>query len=85
MLLAKRSFSCITDKRKVLLTTDIVILEFTQYTAGSRWRQTVINRKHHIEKGNEIDGFYGGIRKLHSKEEIARWKNLWPTKIVIHD
>ncbi|KAG5043245.1 hypothetical protein JHK87_007160 [Glycine soja] len=64
---------------------DIVILEFTQYTAGSRWRQTVINRKHHIEKGNEIDGFYGGIRKLHSKEEIARWKNLWPTKIVIHD
>lgn len=85
MLLAKRSFSCITDKRKVLLTTDIVILEFTQYTAGSRWRQTVINRKHHIEKGNEIDGFYGGIRKLHSKEEITRWKNLWPTKIVIHN
>ncbi|XP_020213161.1 F-box protein At2g26850 isoform X2 [Cajanus cajan] len=61
---------------------DMVILEFTQYTAGSRWRQAVINRKHHREKGNEIDGFYGGIRKLHSQEEITRWKNLWPTKIV---
>ncbi|KAL2320649.1 hypothetical protein Fmac_029618 [Flemingia macrophylla] len=61
---------------------DMVMLEFTQYTAGSRWRQAVINRKHHREKGNEIDGFYGGIRKLHSQEEITRWKNLWPTKIV---
>ncbi|ESW34072.1 hypothetical protein PHAVU_001G121900 [Phaseolus vulgaris] len=64
---------------------DMVILEFTQYTAGSRWRQTMIDRKHHIEKGNEIDGFYGGIRKLHSREEITRWKKLWPTKTVVHD
>ncbi|KAJ1395060.1 F-box-like domain superfamily [Sesbania bispinosa] len=61
---------------------DMVILEFTQYTAGSRWRQAIINRKHHREQGNEIEGFYGGIRKLYSKEEITRWKNLWPTKIV---
>ena len=62
--------------------TDMVILEFNQYTPGSRWRQTMINRKHHREEGNEIDGVYGGIRKLHSKEEITRWKNLWPTKNV---
>ncbi|XP_027350699.1 F-box protein At2g32560-like isoform X2 [Abrus precatorius] len=61
---------------------DMVLLEFTQYTAGSRWRQTVINRKHHREQGNEVDGFYGGIRKLQSEDEITRWKNLWPTKIV---
>ncbi|AES81196.2 putative F-box domain-containing protein [Medicago truncatula] len=61
---------------------DTVILEFTQYTAGSRWRQTMINRKNHREQGNEIEGFYGGIRKLHSKEEITKWKKLWPTKNV---
>ncbi|KAJ7976592.1 F-box protein [Quillaja saponaria] len=61
---------------------DMVILEFNQYNSGSRWRQTVINRKYHREEGNEIDGFYGGIRKLHNEEEIARWKNLWPTRIV---
>ncbi|KAF7819133.1 F-box protein [Senna tora] len=62
--------------------SDNVILEFKQYSPGSRWRQTVINRKQHREEGNEIDGFYGGIRKLHSKEEITRWDNLWPTRIV---
>ncbi|XP_019437070.1 PREDICTED: F-box protein At2g26850-like [Lupinus angustifolius] len=61
---------------------DMVILEFNQYTPGSRWRQTMINRKHHREQGNQIDGFYGGIRKLESKEEISMWKNLWPTKVV---
>lgn len=42
----------------------------------------MINRKNHREEGNEIEGFYGGIRKLHSKEEITKWKNLRPTKIV---
>ena len=62
----------------------MVILEFAQYTAGSKWRHTMINRKHHIERGNEIDGFYGGIRKLHSREEITKWKNLWPTKTEEH-
>ncbi|KAI4348593.1 hypothetical protein L6164_009301 [Bauhinia variegata] len=62
--------------------SDTVILEFKQYTSGSRWRQTVINRKLHREEGDEIDGFYGGIRKLHNEDEITRWKKLWPTKIV---
>jgi len=69
----------------MVVMTDMVILEFMQYSAGSRWRQTMIDRKHHIEKGNEIDGFYGGIRKLHNREEITRWKKLWPTKTVVHD
>lgn len=68
--------------KSIMLVTDPVILEFTQYTAGSRWRQTMINRKNHREQGNEIEGFYGGIRKLHSKEEITKWKKLWPTKNV---
>ncbi|XP_054790098.1 F-box protein At2g32560-like isoform X2 [Prosopis cineraria] len=62
--------------------SDTVILEFKQYNAGSRWRQTVINRKHHREEGNEVDGFYGGIRKIHNEDEIARWNNLWPIRTV---
>lgn len=60
------------------MLTDMVVLEFKQYARGSRWREAVIDRKHHREEGNEVDGFYGGIRKIHSEEEITRWKNLWP-------
>ncbi|RWW25953.1 hypothetical protein GW17_00009683, partial [Ensete ventricosum] len=58
---------------------DTVVLEFNQYTLGSRWRRASISRKHHREEGNETDGFYGGIRKLHSKDEISKWRRLWPT------
>ncbi|KAL7097718.1 hypothetical protein ACP275_10G161000 [Erythranthe tilingii] len=58
--------------------TDAVALEFKQYSAASRWRRTVISRKDHTVIGNEIDGFYGGIRKLCNKQEIAKWKDLWP-------
>ncbi|KAJ8635391.1 hypothetical protein MRB53_009658 [Persea americana] len=61
---------------------DTVMLEFNHYTPGSRWRQTTLNRKHHWEEGNEADGFYGGVRKLHNKEEIAVWKRLWPTEVL---
>lgn len=63
-------------------TSDTVILEFNQYTPGSRWRETIINRKDHREEGNEADGFYGGIRKINSKEEIAMWKRLWPKEVL---
>lgn len=59
-----------------------VILEFNQYTPGSRWRQTVIKRKEHREEGNEADGFYGGIRKLNSSLDISTWKQLWPPTIL---
>ncbi|XP_023640600.1 F-box protein At2g26850 isoform X2 [Capsella rubella] len=62
--------------------SDIIVLEFNQYTIGSRWRKTMINRIDHREKGNEEDGFYGGIRKLNRKEEIERWKRLWPSSIL---
>lgn len=61
---------------------DIVVLEFSQYSPGSRWRQMMINRKDHREEGNEADGFYGGIRKLYNVEEIAKWKLLWPNQVL---
>uniref|UniRef100_A0A5B6ZZ94 Putative F-box family protein isoform 1 n=1 Tax=Davidia involucrata TaxID=16924 RepID=A0A5B6ZZ94_DAVIN len=62
--------------------SDTVVLEFNQYTPGSRWRRTSINRKCHREEGNEADGFYGGIRKLYSSDEISTWRRLWPAEIL---
>ncbi|CAF2051289.1 BnaA09g47460D [Brassica napus] len=59
--------------------SETVVLEFNQYTVGSRWRRTMINKRDHREEGNEEDGFYGGIRKLSCKEEIAMWTRLWPS------
>ncbi|CAO2832656.1 unnamed protein product [Amaranthus hypochondriacus] len=63
-------------------SNDSIVLEFNQYTTGSRWRRTIINRKDHREEGNESDGFYGGIRKLYKSDEIATWKSLWPKEIL---
>ncbi|EEF40217.1 conserved hypothetical protein [Ricinus communis] len=62
--------------------SDKVVLEFNQYSPGSRWRQTIINRKDHREEGDEADGFYGGIRKLYNADEISTWKNLWPSQYL---
>ncbi|XP_010922076.1 F-box protein At2g32560 [Elaeis guineensis] len=62
--------------------SDTIILEFNQYTHGSRWRRAAVRRKDHQEEGNETNGFYGGIRKLHSKDEIAMWRRLWPNEIL---
>ena len=59
---------------------DTAVLEFNQYSVGSRWRKTSIDRKHHREEGNEADGFYAGIRKLCSNEEISTWKRMWPSQ-----
>ncbi|XP_010557458.1 PREDICTED: F-box protein At2g32560 [Tarenaya hassleriana] len=61
---------------------ETVVLEFNQYTLGSRWRRTTVNRRDHREEGNEADGFYGGIRKLKSQEEICTWKRLWPVSVL---
>ncbi|KAL0723366.1 hypothetical protein Bca4012_037965 [Brassica carinata] len=61
---------------------EMVVLEFNQYTVGSRWRRTMINKRDHREEGNEEEGFYGGIRKLSCKEEIAMWTRLWPSSIL---
>ncbi|KAL6563748.1 hypothetical protein OROGR_002707 [Orobanche gracilis] len=61
--------------------SDTVVLEFNQYAQSSRWRQTRLDRKDHREKGNEVDGFYGGVRKLYGHEEIIlTWKKLWPAE-----
>lgn len=64
------------------LVADTLVLEFNQYTPGSRWRHTTVNRKDHREEGNEVDGFYGGIRKLNTEEEILTWRQLWPTETL---
>ncbi|KAF3330692.1 F-box protein [Carex littledalei] len=61
---------------------DNVVLEFKQYSRDSRWRQTVVSRKDHREKGNETDGFYGGIRKLKTDEEIKMWRRFWPVDVL---
>ncbi|MCE3049954.1 hypothetical protein HAX54_046198 [Datura stramonium] len=58
---------------------ETALLEFKQYTLGSRWRQKEINIKDHREVGNEANGFYGGIRKLYSDKKISLWKSLWPS------
>ncbi|XP_010271792.1 PREDICTED: F-box protein At2g32560-like [Nelumbo nucifera] len=75
--------SCDRNENHCLCSySDTVVLEFNQYTHGSRWRQTTISRKDHREEGNEADGFYGGIRKLYCKEEISTWKRLWPKEVL---
>ncbi|KAK4412838.1 F-box protein [Sesamum alatum] len=61
---------------------DTVILEFKQFNPESRWRKAMISRKDHREEGNEVDGFYGGIRKLYKEEEIGKWKHLWPNRTL---
>ncbi|KAM7272974.1 hypothetical protein ACFE04_027638 [Oxalis oulophora] len=66
----------------VKIVVNTVVLEFNQYTPGSRWRITTVNRKEHKEEGNNAHGFYGGIRKLESEDEISIWKRLWPTDIL---
>ncbi|WRX32360.1 hypothetical protein QQP08_026181 [Theobroma cacao] len=71
-----------SPQKKERISLDTVVLEFNHYTPGSRWRRTSINRKDHREEGNEADGFYGGIRKLSSEEEITTWKRLWPAEIL---
>ncbi|CAM8886451.1 unnamed protein product [Rhodiola kirilowii] len=65
-------------------TSDIIVLEFNQYSTDSRWRMTLINRREHREKGNEADGFYGGVRKLESRDsdEISTWQRLWPSQVL---
>lgn len=62
--------------------SDTLVLEFNQYSPGSRWRRATVRRKDHMEEGNEAEGFYGGIRKLYKNDEISTWKRLWPKDIL---
>ncbi|KFK36964.1 hypothetical protein AALP_AA4G195400 [Arabis alpina] len=59
-----------------------VVMEFRQFRLESPWRTTVINRKNHRETGNEENGFYGGVKKLGTEEEISTWKQLWPPQTL---
>lgn len=65
------------------LRSDKVILEFKQYEPGSQWRETTIWRKNHREVGDEVNGYYGGIRKLSDKHEILMWQQHWPTEAML--
>ncbi|XP_078438442.1 F-box protein At2g32560-like [Wolffia australiana] len=60
-------------------TSGEVVLEFKQYSAGSRWRRAILRREGSQEEGNEVAGFYGGVRKLNRRDEIAAWLRLLPT------
>lgn len=66
----------------LLLLADAIVLEFKHYAPGSKWRQTTVSRKDHREKGDETDGFYGGIRKLQTKDEITTWRRFWPVDVL---
>eukprot|EP00252_Welwitschia_mirabilis_P014193 TRINITY_DN3125_c0_g1_i1.p1 TRINITY_DN3125_c0_g1~~TRINITY_DN3125_c0_g1_i1.p1 ORF type:complete len:368 (-),score=52.10 TRINITY_DN3125_c0_g1_i1:229-1332(-) len=61
---------------------DILWLEFNQYSQGSQWRRAPIKRRCHREAGSEAEGFYGGVRKLKTLEEISTWKQMWPAEIL---
>jgi hypothetical protein len=61
---------------------DTIMLEFKHYADGSRWRQTTVSRKDHREKGDETEGFYGGIRKLQTKDEISTWRRFLPVDVL---
>ncbi|KAJ7972113.1 F-box protein [Quillaja saponaria] len=56
--------------------SDMLMLEFKQYSPDSIYRRVVLNRNDHGEQVMGGGGYYGGIRKLHSEDEIARWKQL---------
>ncbi|XP_020211597.2 F-box protein At2g26850 isoform X1 [Cajanus cajan] len=53
-----------------------LIVEFKQYYNGSRMRRVMLLRNG--EQSGETTAYYGGIRKLHSAEEIQRWEKLLP-------
>ncbi|KAG0477065.1 hypothetical protein HPP92_013906 [Vanilla planifolia] len=62
-------------------TSDTLVLSSTS-TPMARGGDGGDKPKDHREEGNETDGFYGGIRKLHDKDEISKWKQLWPPGIL---
>lgn len=79
------STNCTGDDKacKCHLDADVLWLEFRQYTRGSRWRQVPIKRRRTREDSNGLDGFYGGIRKLYSEDEISTWLELWPKQSLL--
>ncbi|KAK7344866.1 hypothetical protein VNO77_15049 [Canavalia gladiata] len=61
--------------------SDTLIVEFRQYSESSNMRRIGLSRKNNGEQGDQIGGYYGGIRKLHNEDEIETWKKLFPLQI----
>ncbi|KAI5393270.1 hypothetical protein KIW84_060403 [Lathyrus oleraceus] len=55
--------------------SDTIMVEFKQYPERSNMRRIKLSRKNG-EQGDRAGGFYGGIRKLYSSDEIEAWKKL---------
>lgn len=55
---------------------DTIMVEFKQYPERSNMRRIKLSRKNG-EQGDRAGGFYGGIRKLYSSDEIETWKKLF--------
>ncbi|QCD97049.1 hypothetical protein DEO72_LG6g1759 [Vigna unguiculata] len=56
--------------------SETLVLEFKQYSEGSSMRRVKVLRNG--EEHEEAKGWYGGIRKLQSEEEIQRWEKHFP-------
>ncbi|KAK7336450.1 hypothetical protein VNO77_16992 [Canavalia gladiata] len=54
--------------------SETLIVEFKQYSQRSSMARIKVLRNG--EQCEDRTGYYGGIRKLHSEEEIERWKKL---------
>lgn len=61
-----------------ILMIDTLIVEFKQYPERSNMRRIMLSRKNG-EQGDRAGGggFYGGIRKLYSVDEIETWNKLF--------
>ncbi|KAK7279001.1 hypothetical protein RJT34_24042 [Clitoria ternatea] len=63
---------------------DTLMVEFRQYSEASNMRRIRLSRKNKGEQGNQIGGFYGGIRKLENEDEIVTWKKLLSNQMQVH-
>ncbi|KAF9600591.1 hypothetical protein IFM89_011120 [Coptis chinensis] len=51
-------------------SSDTVVLEFNQYTPGSRWRQTIIDRKDHEKKEMKQMGFMEELENFTTSKSL---------------
>ncbi|QCE05469.1 transcriptional corepressor LEUNIG_HOMOLOG-like isoform X1 [Vigna unguiculata] len=65
--------------------SDTLIVEFRQYPEESDSRRIKLCRKKNEEQSDQIEGYYGGIRKLENEDEIETWKRLFPLQIQFQD
>ncbi|CAN6823010.1 hypothetical protein Bca4012_028501 [Brassica carinata] len=74
--------NCVGEENCRCVSDENVVMEFRQFRPESPWKTTVLNRKDHRETGNEVSGFYGGVKKLGTEEEVSTWKRLWPSQVL---